>query len=141
MTPELQFRYFAPLNSSWPSWRFDPSKPRGEFKYTGCPWSFGDATPELLLREGEFYETDASGIALATPDADWEGEILDEFRGDDEHLRQCIKALIKMNDDGVLVPHGIGGHARALLAASYHRLVNQAEYHGDPRTPEYGVAP
>lgn len=48
--------------------------------------------------------------------------IEDEFRGDNEHLRACIKALIEMNDDNALVPHGIGGHARALLAASYHRL-------------------
>lgn len=49
-------------------------------------------------------------------------EIKDEFRGDDEHLRQCIKALIEMSDDGILIPHGLGGHARNLLAASYHRL-------------------
>lgn len=48
--------------------------------------------------------------------------INDEFRGDTEHLRASIKALIEMEDDGVLVPHGIGGHARALLASSYHRL-------------------
>ena len=48
--------------------------------------------------------------------------IKDEFRGDDARLCECIKALIEMSDDGILVPHGIGGHARSLLAASYHRL-------------------
>lgn len=48
--------------------------------------------------------------------------INDEFRGDTEHLRRSIKALIEMDDLGSPVPHGIGGHARALLSASYHRL-------------------
>ena len=46
----------------------------------------------------------------------------DTFRGDDAHLRQCIKALVELDMDGALVPHGIGGHARALLTAAYHRL-------------------
>lgn len=48
--------------------------------------------------------------------------ITDDFNGDNEHLRRCIRALIELNDDGCIVPHGIGGHARALLSASYHRL-------------------
>jgi len=48
--------------------------------------------------------------------------ITDEFNGDTEHLRRSIKALIEMSDDGALVPHGLGGHARALLAASHQRL-------------------
>jgi len=51
--------------------------------------------------------------------------IKDEFRGDDAHLCECIKALIEMSDDGILIPHGIGGHARTMLAASYHRLKNR----------------
>lgn len=49
----------------------------------------------------------------------------DDFRGDNLHLRDCIRALIEMNDNGSLVPHGIGGHARTLLSACYHRLPNQ----------------
>lgn len=51
-------------------------------------------------------------------------KIQDTFNGDNEHLRSCIKALIQLNDDGCLVPHGIGGHARALLASSYHRIAH-----------------
>jgi hypothetical protein len=49
-------------------------------------------------------------------------KIEDGFRGDDALLCECIRALIELNDDGALVPHGIGGHARQLLAACYHRL-------------------
>jgi hypothetical protein len=48
--------------------------------------------------------------------------ISDEFRGDNTHLKSCINALINLSDDGALIPHGIGGHARELLAACYHRL-------------------
>lgn len=48
--------------------------------------------------------------------------IADEFRADNAHLRESIKALIGLNDSGSLTPHGIGGHARSLLAACYHRL-------------------
>ena len=48
--------------------------------------------------------------------------IIDDFRGDDALLRECIQALIRLNDKDALIPHGIGGHARCLLAASYHRL-------------------
>lgn len=48
--------------------------------------------------------------------------ITDDFRGDTEHLRACMKALIEMEDAKCLVPHGIGGHARSLLASAYHRL-------------------
>lgn len=53
--------------------------------------------------------------------------IKDEFRGDDTRLCECIKALIEMSDDGILVPHGLGGHARNMLAASYHRLKKRAK--------------
>lgn len=49
-------------------------------------------------------------------------EIEDTFNGDNEHLRASIKALISLNDSDSLVPHGLGGHARALLASSYHRI-------------------
>lgn len=50
--------------------------------------------------------------------------IEDTFRGDNNLLRDCIKSLIELNDQNALVPHGIGGHARTLLAACYHRLPN-----------------
>ena len=49
-------------------------------------------------------------------------EIKDEFRGDNTHLRECIRAIIEMSDEGIMIPHGLGGHARNLLAASYCRL-------------------
>ena len=62
-----------------------------------------------------------------------EHPINDEFRGDDAHLCECIKALIEMNDSEALVPHGIGGHARALLAASYHRLKSGNGVHEEKR--------
>lgn len=48
--------------------------------------------------------------------------IVDNFFGNNKHLKACIRALIEMNDDGCLVPHGIGGHARGLLSSCYHRL-------------------
>lgn len=47
--------------------------------------------------------------------------IKDEFKGDDAHVRQSIKALIEMSDDGTLYTP-LGGHARNLLATSYRRL-------------------
>lgn len=47
--------------------------------------------------------------------------IEDEFKGDNAHLCECIKALIQMSDDGTLSTQ-LGGHARGMLAASYHRL-------------------
>ena len=48
--------------------------------------------------------------------------IIDDFRGDNAHLKLSIQAIISLSDDNALVPHGIGGHARALLASAYHRL-------------------
>lgn len=67
----------------------------------------------------------------ATTPAD--GELHDDFRGDDAQLVSCIKALISMSDAGALVPHGIGGHARALLSAAAVRL--------SLATPSPGKAP
>ena len=49
-------------------------------------------------------------------------EIKDEFNGGNAQLVACIGALISLNDDGVLVPHGLGGHGRTLLAACYRRI-------------------
>ena len=47
----------------------------------------------------------------------------DGFRGDDLKLATSIEALIALNDSGALVPHGIGGHARSLLACAALRLL------------------
>jgi hypothetical protein len=46
----------------------------------------------------------------------------DGFNGTTEHLVQCIHALLHLDEEGALVPHGIGGHARSLLTAAASRL-------------------
>lgn len=48
--------------------------------------------------------------------------ISDDFRGDNEHLRETIVALLELDEKDALKPHGIGGHARALLSSAYERL-------------------
>jgi len=48
--------------------------------------------------------------------------ILDDFRGDNAHLCRCIEAEINLSDRNALVPHGLGGNARALLAAALRRI-------------------
>jgi hypothetical protein len=50
--------------------------------------------------------------------------LVDEFNGDTAHLIRCIEALIALDAAGVLVPHGIGGHAHKLLSAAAVRLAN-----------------
>jgi hypothetical protein len=54
----------------------------------------------------------------------------DTFNGDNKKLASCITALLKLDASGALVPHGIGGHARALLEASAARLMTQ--YQAEP---------
>ncbi|WKZ86290.1 hypothetical protein N5B55_04890 [Ralstonia pickettii] len=49
-------------------------------------------------------------------------ELVDNFRGDTSNLIRSIEALICLNDEGALVPHGIGGLARSLLSAAAVRL-------------------
>lgn len=59
----------------------------------------------------------------------------DTFRGDNAALVSSIKALLALDADGALVPHGIGGHARGLLEAAACRLADQPatiEMVGDP---------
>lgn len=56
--------------------------------------------------------------AAAVPD--------DGFNGDNKRLIECAKALLSLDADGVMVPHGIGGHARGLLQAFIARLPAQA---------------
>lgn len=60
--------------------------------------------------------------AIRRPSTDAVGP--DTFNGDTAHLRQSIEALIALDAEGALVPHGIGGHARTLLTAAYHRLAD-----------------
>ncbi|TDF24601.1 hypothetical protein EZI45_20925 [Delftia tsuruhatensis] len=46
----------------------------------------------------------------------------DEFRGDTPSLVRNIIALLELDVEGALVPHGVGGHARGLLSAAAARL-------------------
>lgn len=48
--------------------------------------------------------------------------LTDDFRGNTPALIRSIEALISLSDEGALVPHGIGGHARGLLSAAAVRL-------------------
>lgn len=41
---------------------------------------------------------------------------------DNQHLIDCMRALLDMDAAGALVPYGIDGHARALLEAAIRRL-------------------
>lgn len=43
-------------------------------------------------------------------------------QGEDAHLVRCIEALLAMDADCVLVPHGLPGYARTLLSACASRL-------------------
>lgn len=69
----------------------------------------------------DFYRGIARA-ALSQAGQGGQGEAVDGFRGDDAALVRNITALIELSDDGALVPHGLGGHARALLSAAASRL-------------------
>lgn len=62
---------------------------------------------------------------LAVPDGD-------DFNGSTPHLIQCMEALVRLDADGVLVPHGIGRDASKLLSAAANRLRKQPA----PSVPE-----
>ncbi|WP_322068961.1 hypothetical protein [Paraburkholderia bannensis] len=49
-------------------------------------------------------------------------ELTDDFRGDTANLILSIKALLELDAEGALVPHGVGGHRRSLLSAAAVRL-------------------
>lgn len=49
-------------------------------------------------------------------------ELTDTFHGDNDQLCGSIKALLDLDAENALVPHGVGGHARALLSAAAIRL-------------------
>ncbi len=48
--------------------------------------------------------------------------LFDSFRGPTTQLVECMRALVMMDVEGKVVPHGIGTHARTLLASAAHRL-------------------
>jgi hypothetical protein len=61
----------------------------------------------------------------------------DDFNGDNAKLCECIDALLDLDAKGILVPHGVGGHARKMLAAAASRLraTLQAAPHGYKLVP------
>lgn len=71
-------------------------------------------TMDQALRAHFSATEQAAPAAVAVP--------RDTFRGDTTCLVQSIIALLELDADGALVPHGIGGHARALLSAAASRL-------------------
>ena len=63
----------------------------------------------------------------------------DDFRGDDASLISNATALLEMDAEGCLVPHGIGGHARGLLQAFIVRLQACGAAQASPPVPENRV--
>ena len=55
----------------------------------------------------------------------------DEFNGDNAKLIKSAQALLDLDAAGALVPHGIGGHARVIIAAFIARLP-VTDYTRDP---------
>jgi len=75
---------------------------------------------ELLTKLTAVYAAPVPAPAvLAVPDGD-------DFNGSTPHLIQCMEALVRLDADGVLVPHGIGRDASKLLSAAANRLRQQA---------------
>ncbi|MDN7549118.1 hypothetical protein [Burkholderia cenocepacia] len=69
--------------------------------------------------------------------------LTDTFRGNDAQLVSNIKALLELDAEGALVPHGVGGHARTMLSAAAVRLaarhVEQHEAAPADAVRAYGV--
>lgn len=52
-------------------------------------------------------------------------QVVSDFKGKDELLIQSIDSLLEMDAKGILVPHGIGGHARTLLRAAKASILSR----------------
>lgn len=63
----------------------------------------------------------------------WNNQTRTCYAGNLQTHRLSIRALIELSDDGALVPHGLGGHARNMLAAAYHRLGKKRKSRGQNR--------
>ncbi len=91
------------------SWRegntYGEDLPRLRFGWEGYQWALATAPVQE-------HATQLAGQALPA----------DEFRGDTASLVRNIIALLDLDAQGCLVPHGVGGHARGLLSAAASRL-------------------
>ncbi|ACR15025.1 hypothetical protein BcepIL02_gp32 [Burkholderia phage BcepIL02] len=67
-------------------------------------------------------------------------ELKDEFSGSNATLLNCIKALLELDAAGVLVPHGVGGHARVMLAAAGARIAALEEKLAELEAENTGLA-
>ena len=78
----------------------------------GAPWV------QARIQEivATFLEVPAFSRAQQAP------AVSDGFNGDNAKLCDCIDALLDLDAKGVLVPHGVGGHARTMLSAAATRL-------------------
>jgi hypothetical protein len=85
--------------------------------------------PGMQLPDNQFGAADWNPDRHKQPDKeaklDSSQVIVDEFCGDTPNLIECIRALIELDEAGVLVPHGIGGHARCLLSSAAARLADK----------------
>lgn len=81
--------------------------------------------PAPKVLEALRYYTMNAPQAPAVPDGD-------DFNGTTPHLILCMEALVRLDADGVLVPHGIGRDASKLLSAAANRLRKQPA----PSVPE-----
>lgn len=79
-------------------------------------------TAKLQAQEARAEKAEALYAAPATAPAVPDG---DDFNGTTPHLILCMEALVRLDADGVLVPHGIGRDASKLLSAAANRLRKQ----------------
>lgn len=75
-----------------------------------------------VFTQGAICPPDAKPYVPASSEA---GQGVGDFNGDTPHLIRCIESLLRLDASGALVPHGVGGHARTLLAAAAARLASK----------------
>jgi hypothetical protein len=81
------------------------------------------------------YQSGAALGGIKSNPTEQRAEPHDTFRGDNADLVLSIKALIELNDEGALVPHGLGGHARGLLSDAAARLSSPTPHKAEVAEP------
>lgn len=112
-----------------------PDTPSGVAVHSGAPVVAQCRNPEdgpwMELSLVGYDEAVAYGYEVrklfphppAQPDTELKARIVEDgFNGDNAKLCECIDALLKLDATGSLVPHGVGGHARTMLAAAVLRI-------------------